>query len=198
MRVYVASTNSGKVGELRELLAGAALRLEEFPGYASPPEDAADYRGNARIKAEALAAQLRACGIAAAALADDSGLEVDALGGRPGIYSARYGGPEADWEGRRALLLHELRGVPETQRAARFVCALVLVLPDGRRIEVEGDVRGRIVERARGSAGFGYDPLFLYPSLGQTFGELTPAEKNAVSHRRAAADALAAELRRHV
>lgn len=196
MRAYVASKNGGKIAELRELLAGAPLELAEFPGYASPPEDAPDYRGNARIKAEALAKQLRDCGIAAAALADDSGLEVDALNGRPGIYSARYGGPGADWDRRRALLLEELSGLPETQRGAQFVCALALVFPSGERIEAQGSVRGWIVERGRGAGGFGYDPLFLYPPSGRTFAELTPAEKNTVSHRRAAAHALAAELRR--
>jgi len=195
MRTYLASSNTGKIAELRELLAQTPLQLQEFPEYDSPVEDAADYRGNARIKAESLAKQLRVRGIEGAALADDSGLEVDALDGRPGIYSARYGGLEIPWEHRRALLLGELRDVPEARRGARFVCALVLVLPDGKAIEVQGSVAGLIVQSPRGSGGFGYDALFFYPPRARTFAELAPKEKNAVSHRRAAAGALARELR---
>lgn len=195
MRAYFASSNPGKIAELRELLS-PLLDLALFPGYQSPVEDAPGYRGNARLKAEGLARQLRGAGIAAAALGDDSGLEVDALDGRPGVYSARYGGPGADWERRRARLLEELHGLPEARRGARFVCALALVLPDGETLEIEGEVRGRIAERASGSGGFGYDPLFFYPPFGRTFAQLTPEEKNAVSHRHAAAGALARELGR--
>lgn len=197
MQTYLASSNPGKIRELRELLVRTPLDLQEYAGYDSPVEDATDYRGNARIKAHALARQLQARGISAAALADDSGLEVDALDGRPGIFSARYGGPDADWNRRRELLLEELHGVPGARRGARFVCALALVFPDGETIEVQGEVRGRIAEGVRGTEGFGYDPVFFYPPRQCTFAELTPREKNAVSHRRAAVDALAIEVRRH-
>lgn len=196
MLAYVASTNAGKIAELREVLARSSLELREFPGYQSPVEDAPDYRGNARIKARALRAQLLGSGIRAAALADDSGLEVDALAGRPGIYSARYGGSDIVWERRRALLLEELRGVPDARRKARFVCALVLVLADGKTIEVQGSVGGFIAVAPAGNGGFGYDALFFYPPHARTFSQLSAQEKNAVSHRRAAADALACELRK--
>ena len=158
-------------------------------------EDATTYAGNALLKAKALAAVLRERHVAAAVLADDSGLEVEALGGRPGIHSARYGGPEMDWPQRRAGLLAELRGVPPYRRAARFVCALALVKPHGEPIVATGEVQGYILEAERGTGGFGYDAVFLYPRLGRSFATLSEKEKNAVSHRHNAAEALLAALR---
>jgi XTP/dITP diphosphohydrolase len=195
VKTYVASNNAGKLGELRAIFADSPLELHAYSGYASPSEDAADYLGNALLKARALARQLRDAGIDAAVLADDSGLEVDALDGRPGVYSARYAGAVATWEARRASLLAELLGVSPERRNARFVCAIALVLPDGSELSALGSVDGRIVEEERGSGGFGYDPLFLYPPRDCTFAELSPQEKNAVSHRRAAANALLALFR---
>jgi non-canonical purine NTP pyrophosphatase (RdgB/HAM1 family) len=197
MLTYAATTNAGKLEELRALFAGSRLDLTTFPGYDAPPEDADGYTGNAVLKAQALAGRLPGAGIAAAVLADDSGLEVDALHGRPGVYSARYGGADATWDTRRQLLLQELLAVPEAQRTARFVCAMALILPGGTTFTSLGTVDGFIAGGLRGDAGFGYDPLFFYPPLNRTFAQLTFDEKNAVSHRRAAADALRAQLDSH-
>ena len=194
MLTYVATSNAGKLEELRALLAGSTLRLTTFPGYAAPAEDADDYAGNAALKARALAGRLPGGATAAAVLADDSGLEVDALQGRPGVYSARYGGENATWSSRRRLLLEELEDVPAAKRTARFVCAMALVLPDGAMLTAFGSVAGFIADGVRGNAGFGYDPLFFYPPLKRTFAQLKFDEKNAVSHRRAAADVLRAQL----
>jgi XTP/dITP diphosphohydrolase len=155
------------------------------PGASLPEETGATYRDNAILKARAAA---RLTG--SPAVADDSGLEVDALGGAPGLLSARYGGPGLDDAGRCARLLAELRDVPEARRTARFRCVLALVEPGGREQVVEGVAEGRIAEAPRGRGGFGYDPVFYYPPLGRTFAELTDAEKAEVSHRGRAARAL--------
>jgi XTP/dITP diphosphohydrolase len=152
--------------------------LADYPGATLPEETAATYAGNALLKARAAAAHTRAL-----SLADDSGLEVDALGGGPGVRSARFGGPGLDDAGRCARLLEALAGVPAERRTARFRCVIALVDPDDGEQVVEGTVDGLIVAEPRGAAGFGYDPLFLYPPLGRTFAELAPDEKARVSHR---------------
>jgi XTP/dITP diphosphohydrolase len=195
MRTFVATKNAGKLREMRAIFERSALRLETFAEYRDVEETADSYEGNAGLKALALHEQLRAAGIEAAVLADDSGLEVDALGGRPGIYSARYGGENITWPQRRALLLDELAGVSPERRGARFVSALAFVEPHGRPWSARGTVEGRITEREAGEHGFGYDPLFWYPPLSCTFAQLDPGEKNRVSHRQRAADALLASLR---
>ena len=194
MKTYVATKNAGKLDELRAIFAGSPLELHTWDAYADVDETADSYAGNALLKAEALAAQLRRAGIEARVLADDSGLEVAALDGRPGIYSARYAGAEASWARRRALLLEELRSVPPDGRQARFVCTMAFVGPALKAATASGTVAGRITEEERGSGGFGYDPLFYYPPLGCTFAELDPKVKNAVSHRHEAAQALLATL----
>lgn len=129
-------------------------------------------------------------------IADDSGLEVDALGGRPGLYSARYGGPEATDAGRVTKLLDEMKGVEPEKRGARFVCAAAIVWDGGERVFVE-EARGEIIESPRGQGGFGYDPVFHYPPLGRTFAELSSEEKSAVSHRGRAFHRLAGWLKRN-
>lgn len=186
--LVLATLNPGKVRELRALLGGVpfAIRpLADYPGATLPEETETSYRGNALLKAHAAA---RLTG--AWALADDSGLEVDVLGGAPGIHSARYGGPGLDDAGRRATLLAALREVPDDRRTARFRCVMAIVDDTGRESVVEGVVEGAITRAPRGTDGFGYDPLFYYPPLARTFGELTDAEKEGVSHR-ARATALA-------
>ena len=198
MITYVASKNAGKLRELTAMFAGSALDAAAYPGYVDVVEDAGTYAGNALLKAGALRAQLERAGIAAAVLADDSGLEVDALGGRPGVLSARFGGAGATWPQRRALLLRELDGVARSQRRARFVCVMALIVPSSEAIFGSGQVEGCIAERESGSGGFGYDPLFFYPPLGRTFAELPPHEKDAVSHRRRAAQAVLAALAQRV
>jgi XTP/dITP diphosphohydrolase len=198
MITYAATANAGKLRELRAIFAGTPLRPTKPRKYDEVVETAETYEGNAIIKAQSLAGALRARGVVARVLADDSGLEVDALGGRPGVYSARYGGPKLDWPQRRAALLVEMRGVPPFRRAARFVCALALIEPNGEPITARGEVAGYLLDTERGTGGFGYDPLFLYLPLGRSFASLTEKEKNAVSHRRRAADALLAALRDRV
>jgi XTP/dITP diphosphohydrolase len=188
-RVLVLATlNRAKARELVALLGDVpfALRmLADYPGAVAPEENETTYRGNALLKARA-AARLTGTW----SLGDDSGLEVDALGGAPGLYSARYGGPGLDDAGRRARLLDALRDVPDDRRTARFRCVIAIVDPEGREGVVEGAAEGTITREPRGTGGFGYDPLFHYPPLGRTFAELTDAEKSAVSHRgRAAAEA---------
>lgn len=195
MKVYVATKNAGKLDELRAIFAGSPLKLYTFDAYADVDETADSYAGNALLKARALAAQLRTAGIDAPVIADDSGLEVAALGGRPGIYSARYAGADASWGQRRALLLEELGGVPEARRGARFVCTMAFVGGSGAETTVRGTVDGCMTEEERGSGGFGYDPLFYYAPLGCTFAELDPAVKNAVSHRGTAARSMLEALR---
>ena len=186
MIVTAATTNPGKLAELAALLA-PSLEIRSAPAdYAAPEETGRSYLENARLKARALYQRT-----GAAALADDSGLEVDALGGAPGIRSARFG---ADVESRTARLLAALAG---RNRRARFRTALVLVLADGREVGVEGDCEGEIASEPRGGGGFGYDPVFLVPSLGRTLAELTSDEKNRVSARAAAARALLAALARY-
>jgi XTP/dITP diphosphohydrolase len=194
MKTFVATKNLGKLAEMREIFAGSAIELDTYPLYADVEESADDYVGNARLKAAALAKQLREAGIPAAVLADDSGLEVDALDGRPGIYSARYAGAATPWPERREALLAEMRDVPADRRGGRFVCSMVLVLPEGRERDGFGTVEGHLVEEVRGRFGFGYDPLFVPDGDTRTFAEFPEQEKNRVSHRRRAADALLAAL----
>lgn len=167
--------------EIAPLLAGLPFEvraLAEVTGASLPEEDGATYAENALLKARAAA---RTTG--ALSLGDDSGLEVDALGGRPGLQSARYGGPGLDDAGRCARLLEALAGVPAAGRTARFRCVIALVDPAGAERVVEGVAEGRILDAPRGAGGFGYDPLFYYPPLARTFAELSNAEKARVSHR---------------
>jgi XTP/dITP diphosphohydrolase len=175
--LLVATTNAGKLREFGAQVQGLTLRsLRDFPGVPTVEEDAQTFEGNAQKKAVEYA---RATGLAT--LADDSGLCVDALGGRPGVYSARYvEGSDAD---RVAALLRELEGVPEARRGAAFVCALALAMPDGKVVTELGECRGRIALSPSGEGGFGYDPIFLLPELGKTFAQLTVTEKGPRSHR---------------
>jgi XTP/dITP diphosphohydrolase len=191
--VVCASANPKKAAELAEVLGG--LRVTVLPRPADVPEvaeDADTFLGNARLKAAALA---RATG--RPALADDSGLEVDALAGAPGVHSARYAGPDGDDARNVARLLAALAEVPATERGARFRSVVVLRWPDGREVHAEGTVAGRIVPVPTGSGGFGYDPVFVPDDGdGRTFAEMAPAEKHRLSHRgralRALVDALSA------
>jgi XTP/dITP diphosphohydrolase len=194
MLVYVATKNSGKLHEFGALFAGTGWQIERFPGYREPVEGEASYADNAALKARALRAQLvREGRTGAAALGDDSGIEVRALGGRPGVLSARYGGDGADWAARRRLLIAELNATRSSDRSARFVCALHFIAPSGREFAIVRDVAGEIAASERGLAGFSYDPIFEYPPLAKTFAEISAEEKNALSHRgRACAELYAA------
>jgi XTP/dITP diphosphohydrolase len=179
--LVLATLNAGKARELTALLGDVPYEvraLAELPGAALPEETGDSYRANALLKARAAARRTGAW-----ALADDSGIEVAALAGAPGVRSARFGGPGLDDARRCALLLEALRGVPPEQRAARFRCVVAVVDPAGREHTTEGVVDGVITDAPRGKHGFGYDPLFFYPPLGRTFAELSPDEKARVDHR---------------
>ena len=193
MKVVVATRNRGKLREIVPLLAGAGLELSTIDDLAPDVElrEYADtFEGNALAKARQAAA---ATGLPA--IADDSGLEVEALGGAPGVWSARYAGTPSDDGRNNAKLLEALRGVPAARRGARFRCAATFVDP-ARGVELvrSGACAGEILESPRGEDGFGYDPLFLIPALGRTLAELSVQDKNRLSHRAAAFHALAAAL----
>ncbi len=174
---------------MREIFARSPLELDVYAAYGDVEETADNYAGNAMLKARALHEELRVVGIEAAVLADDSGIEVDALQGRPGVLSARYA-PGATWPQRLERLLNEVGDCPDEERGATFVCAMALLLPDGREIEGSGEVRGRLTREVAGRNGFGYDPVFYFAPLGKTFGEIPEEEKNRLSHRYNAAQSL--------
>ena len=180
-RLVVATANSGKLREFRSLLAGLPYELTSLAelGLESPAETGASFLENATLKARH-AATLSGF----AAVADDSGIEVDALGGAPGIHSARYAGRSADALSNNAKLMSALKGVPYERRRARFRCALVFIeAADAPPLEAEAAWEGFILDAPRGSGGFGYDPYFWVPELDKTAAELTPEEKNRLSHR---------------
>ena len=180
-RLLVATTNRHKVREIFGVLAGISYELttlDDWPGLPAPPEDAPGFIENARAKALYYAQSTGALTVA-----EDSGLEIDALGGAPGVGSARFGGPRASYPDRFELIYAALRAKGASGSAARFVCAVVLA--DRRRIlfETTAAIEGCLAPEPRGSAGFGYDPIFLHPPDQRTLGEMSPAEKAAISHR---------------
>lgn len=187
MRLLLASSNQGKLREIRALWPDVAfLTLADFPGIEMPEETGTTFQENAALKARAIA---KATG--ETTLAEDSGLVVPALGGRPGIHSSRWAGPtDAD---RVAHLLGEMAALQGSDRRAAFVAAVALVIPDGREWLFEGRLEGEITVKPHGKGGFGYDPVFWVPELGSTLAEVPMVKKNALSHRHRAL----AELRRH-
>ena len=196
MKVYLASKNAGKRAEFQALLAGTPIELLEFPGYRDVIEGEADYAENAALKARALREQLLSAGIEAAVLADDSGLEIDALDGRPGVITAYYGGAALSWAQRRKFVLDELAAQRDPDRSARFVCFLHFIDEDAAETAVNAAVEGTIASDDRGEHGFAFDHIFIYPAAQKTFSELTTTEKNEVSHRHRAVSALLHELRK--
>lgn len=180
--LVVGTRNVKKRVELLEILGDLGLDLRDLTGYPHAPEveeDGTTFEENARKKAVVLARNLNEW-----VLGEDSGLVVPALGGRPGVYSARYAGKQGDDEANNERLLAELAPFPEEKRTAYYVCTAALADPSGEvRAVVEGRCHGRIVSQRRGTGGFGYDPLFLVPEYHQTFGDLSPRVKHALSHR---------------
>jgi XTP/dITP diphosphohydrolase len=190
--LLIATANQGKLREIREILAGLRCEvraLDPTDGIAEPEETGATFEENARLKAIYYA---RATGLHA--VADDSGLAIDALEGRPGVHSARY--PGQTYDERFVNLWREIRASGRAGRSARFVCAIALASPEGVLFEARGVVDGEIIETPRGTHGFGYDPIFFYPPYGKTLAEVTGDEKSAVSHRGAAFRALRGFLER--
>ena len=202
MKLLLATRNAGKLAELRRMLAADAsglagvevLGLADVPEFPDAPETGATFAENALAKARDAVA---ATGLPS--VADDSGLAVDALGGMPGVLSARWAGRHGDDEANLRLLLGQLSDVPDARRGAAFVCAAALVLPtgpeNGREIVVHGEWRGRIIREPRGTNGFGYDPIFVPDGEERSSAELGPEEKDAASHRGRAMRALLPHLR---
>lgn len=195
IRLYCATGNPGKLCEFRMAAGAAPVDIELLPGFPQMPpcvEDGATFEENAVIKARHYARLAQSAIPGLLLFADDSGLEVDALAGAPGVYSARYCGHHGDDLANNRLLIENLRGVEN--RSARFVCAIALVEGDKLRGVFRGAVEGVIVDEPRGSGGFGYDPHFYYPPFNCTFGEANAAQKFAVSHRGQALRAMLAAL----
>ncbi|HEX6473059.1 MAG TPA: RdgB/HAM1 family non-canonical purine NTP pyrophosphatase [Streptosporangiaceae bacterium] len=187
MRVVLATRNAGKIAELRRILSGVeVVGLDAFPDAPEVPETELTFAGNALLKAKAIA---RHTGLPA--VADDSGLCVDALGGMPGVFSARWAGRHGDDVANLELLLAQLADVPPAVRGAHFACAAALALPSGADRVVTGRLDGRIIDAPRGTGGFGYDPIFVPDGESRTTAEMSPAEKDAISHRGRAFRALA-------
>lgn len=187
----IASHNAGKIREIADLVRPFSITVKGAGelGIPEPEETEKTFTGNALLKARASA---RASG--AVALADDSGLEVAALGGDPGIYSARWAGPERDFHLAMRKVEDAVRASSSPDRSARFVCALALAHPDGAELVFEGEVRGELVWPPRGKRGFGYDPVFVPTGHDETFGEMDPAAKHAMSHRADAFNKLVATV----
>ena len=182
MKVELASKNRHKLVEISKITEKFDMELvlqSDLGVDIDVEETGTTFEENSFIKAEAV---MKATGLPA--LADDSGIAVEALNGEPGIYSARYGFDESldDW-GRLELLLKNTEHVPDGQRQAQFVCVITMVTPDGQTIQARGEIHGELTREPAGENGFGYDPIFYYPPLGKTTAELSPEEKNAVSHR---------------
>jgi XTP/dITP diphosphohydrolase len=179
MRVLLATTNRGKVAELEPLLADKGIEIVGLGALASDEdiETGSTFVENALLKARYYRRMTSMMTIA-----DDSGLEVEALGGAPGVHSARYGGPDASDSDRVIKLLREMEGVPAERRGARFICAAAVVWEGGERV-FTAEALGSLLDAPRGEGGFGYDPVFYYEPLGKTFAELTREEKQGVSHR---------------
>lgn len=181
MRMVMATRNRGKAAELQQLLGDLAVDILTMDSFSEVPEieeTGQTFRENAVLKAQTVARYTHL-----PVLADDSGLAVDALGGQPGVYSARFAGEPYNDEKNNRKLLALLKGIPPEQRTARFVSSLAFITADGLLKVTEGYCEGFILEEPRGNGGFGYDPLFYLPTLGKTMAELSPTEKNQISHR---------------
>ena len=187
-KIVFATANEGKVKEIKEILKDFPIEvvsMKEMGITADIEEDGTTFEENSLIKARALS---KLTGLPA--LADDSGLEVDYLNGEPGIYSARYLGRDTDYDYKNNYIINKLSEAQDKERSARFVCVISLVLPDGREFVERGVVEGLIGYEQKGESGFGYDPIFYLPEYGKTSAELSPEEKNKISHRGKALSAM--------
>lgn len=179
MQFVVATANRHKLQEIKEILAPYSIELAPPPAdVPAVAETGQTYEENAVIKAAAVAKQFQR-----PAIADDSGLEIDALNGAPGLYSSRYLGEEKSYDVKNRHILDAMKNIPPEKRKARFVCAAAIAYPDGTSKAIRGTVEGIIADSMHGNQGFGYDPIFFLPQLGKTMAELTPEEKNRISHR---------------
>ena len=191
-QIIIATKNKGKAKDFEALFyphGYQVLTLHDVAEHMDVEETGTTFEENALLKARALAEYLQAI-----VIADDSGLEIDALDGRPGVYSARYAGEEKSDEANMQKVLEELQGVPESERTARFVCAIAVASPSIEPFTVRGTCEGIIATERRGTNGFGYDPIFFVPSEGKMMAELSPEEKGAISHRGNALKQLSSRL----
>jgi XTP/dITP diphosphohydrolase len=194
VKILLATRNVKKLRELQRILStGALVGLDDVPPFDEVPETGLTFTENALIKAREGAART-----GLPTVADDSGLTVDALNGMPGVFSARWSGRHGDDAANLELVLAQIADVPDASRGAAFVCAAALVLPDGREWTVDGEMRGRLVRSPRGTGGFGYDPIFVADGESLTNAELSPAAKDAISHRGKAFRALASIIAREL
>lgn len=197
MKIVFATGNEAKMKEIRAILAdlGAEVLSMKEAGIDIPiEEDGLTFEENAVIKAKAVQAHAQG----AVVLADDSGLEVDYLDKQPGVYSARYMGEDTPYEVKNAAIIRKLAGAVGEERSARFVCAIAAALPDGRILTTQGTIEGEIAHKPAGEGGFGYDPIFYVPDFHATTAELSPEQKNAVSHRGRALRAMKQKLVRYM
>jgi len=182
MKIVIATSNKNKIIEIRDKFSSVSgieiIPLSQYENIPRIVEDSDSFKGNALKKAEMIRDFTGEI-----SLADDSGLVVDALNGEPGVYSARYGGEDASDVDRYNLILEKMKGIEEEKRTARFVCAIAMAFPDGRKFVTEGACEGMIFNGARGCNGFGYDPVFYVPELKLTMAEIELGEKNRISHR---------------
>ena len=181
-KIIFATGNENKMREIRQILGSDSIEiqsLKEAGLVCDAVEDGATFAENALIKARNVAAKAPG----AIVMADDSGLEIDALGGEPGIYSARYMGEDTSYDIKNRELIHRLEGVPDESRTARFRCVIAAVLPDGNELTADGAIEGQIGYEQRGKNGFGYDPIFYIENMTVSTAELDPDAKNAISHR---------------
>ena len=198
--IIFATGNQGKMREIRAILQDTKARIlsmEEAGVFLNIEEDGTTFAENAMIKAKAVAealTQKKEFGTDCVVLADDSGLEIDCLGGEPGVYSARYLGEETSFTVKSQDFLKRLKGVVDEERTARFVCAIAAVWSDGETVTTMGTIEGRIGHELKGENGFGYDPIFYLPEYGRTAAELTDEEKNSISHRSRALELMKPEL----
>lgn len=194
MRVILASNNENKLREMQQILSPLGweiLRQKDVGLHLDPDENGETFEDNSRIKAEAV---MQASGLPA--IADDSGVSVDALDGAPGVHSARYGGAACNTdEDRNQFLLKNMEQVPDGSRGAKFVSVITMAYPDGRIVSARGELAGEILRQEQGTGGFGYDPLFYIPAEGCTMAELTPERKNEISHRAVALQNFVNQLR---
>ena len=201
-KIIFATGNEGKMKEIREILDGLTflgekvqiLSMKEAGIDMDIIEDGTTFEENAMIKARAVAGAAKE----AIVLADDSGLVIDYLNGEPGIYSARYLGKDTSYRVKNANLVQRLEGVPDEKRSARFVCAIAAVLPDGRELSTRGTIEGRIGYEEKGLNGFGFDPIFYVPEIGKYTAELSDEDKNRISHRGKALEAMKQALKEEV
>lgn len=200
-KIIFATGNAGKMKEIRMILADIGmeiLSMKEAGVLAEVDETGTTFEANAVIKASAIADKLKEQGENAIVLADDSGLEIDYLNKEPGVYSARYMGEDTSYHIKNANLIERLNGVPDEKRTARFVCVIAAVMPDGREYTTRGTIEGIIGYEERGENGFGYDPIFYLPEYKCYSAELSPEEKNKISHRGKALELMKDILKKNV